>query len=189
MYVCVGRTEPAIICALLTKAFGQSRPAFLRALFVSPLLSFVDFPLLPGPRTGLKDYWILFRVLMLSSVLNFIMMSCSVAAAVASRSRPWASYPYVNGTVFQNAGVWMMPLITCVMYVVKVVALYLLLGREEVTRNRQDDVEKLKSVTYRRSYLFDSPEDFATTSGKLVMTKNPLSDGRLSVLGGFADDL
>ena len=182
---------PAIICILLTRAFGQSRPAFLRALFVSPLLSFVDFPLLPGPRTGLKDYWILYRVLMLSTVLNFIMMTCSVAAAVHSRSRPWSTYPYVNGTVFQNAGVWVMPLITGIMYSIKVVALKRLLGREEMMQSSQDDVEKLKSVTYRRSYLFNSPDEFSAKGGELVMTKNPLSDSRLSALGGFgsADDL
>lgn len=191
VYVLLPPTIPAIVCALLTRAFGQSRPALLRALFVSPLLSFVDFPLLPGPRTGLKDYWILYRVLMLSTVLNFIMMTCSVVAAVHARSRPWSTYPYVNGTVFQNAGVWMMPLITGIMYTIKMVALSFLLGREEMLQSSQEDIEKLKSVTYRRSYLFDSPEEFFNKGGELVMTKNPLSEGRLSSLGGFgsADEL
>ena len=47
----------ALVCLLLTRAFGQTKKAFLRALFVSPLLSFVDFPLLAGPRTGFGDYW------------------------------------------------------------------------------------------------------------------------------------
>ena len=84
-----------------------------------------------------------------------------------------------------------MPLITGIMYSIKVVALKRLLGREEMMQSSQDDVEKLKSVTYRRSYLFNSPDEFSAKGGELVMTKNPLSDSRLSALGGFgsADDL
>ena len=86
----------------------------------------------------------------------------------------------VQGTVFQNAGVWMMPLITCVMYGAKMLSLRLLLQKREMKESDKTDVEKLKSVTYRRSYLFGVQEDdeldgVPKQHTELVMTRNPLS--------------
>ena len=121
---------------------------------------------------------ILYRVLFLSTVLNAVMMFTSVMVALTSSKRE--GFPFVQGTVFQNAGVWMMPLITCVMYGAKMLSLRLLLQKREMKESDKTDVEKLKSVTYRRSYLFGVQEDdeldgVPKQHTELVMTRNPLS--------------
>ena len=117
-------------------------------------------------------------MLLLSTVLNLVMMVSSVAAALARDGE--TGFPHVHGTVFQNAGVWMMPLITSVMYAAKMLALRVLLRKREMKESDKTDVEKLKSVTYRRSYLFGVQEEDGgagppAQTTELVMTRNPLS--------------
>lgn len=139
------------------------------------------------------DDRIFFRVLVLSSFLNFTMMTCSVVTALVrtSSSDDDYSFPYVSGTVFQKAGVWVMPLIVVVMYFVKMATLKILLQFKHMKcgsnansyQSSRDAVEELKSVTFRRSYLFGSIEngsnnnDYDKDSDKSVvmMTSNPLS--------------
>lgn len=121
------------------------------------------------------------------------MMTCSVVTALVRTSSDDDDYtfPYVSGTVFRKAGVWVMPLIVVVMYFVKMATLRVLLQFEHMNcgnnansyQSSRDAVEELKSVTFRRSYLFGSIEngsnncDVDKDSGKSVvmMTSNPLS--------------
>ena len=142
---------------------------------------------------------IFFRVLILSSILNFTMMICAVVTALIKNENDYNDYsfPYVSGTVFQKAGVWVMPLITIIMYFVKIVSLKVLLQDEDIkpganrdsNKSKKDRIEELKSVTFRRSYLFGNGVGNESDSN-VVMTSNPLSvyESKNALVETAADD-